>query len=498
MRLSTSTGERASGSSVSTNAASVSTGAADFPPTRPPQPAGPPLDLSRASEAEASGKLWRHMGTRPTKEVPAVRLLRCYDDTVDAIVLEMDDTREGDRIEFSVYVLEPGESTQRVLLSMRRAAERGVRVHCSLDCSVISSFTRWCEGTETLADELYTLEREFPNLVKFQPQTTPTHAKFVMCHRANKSPTAVFGGINIGDRFRPWRDFAIRAEGNPIIGALSLNINGPMGAGVVGEGGIGGGDGGGKVSGVSAVARSAREMLEKGVALTVGSRHRFPSSDINARSGGVGFVTNRPSGFDILAWIAPWLRNFPGKFDLLPALEALMSDERYTSYQVAAAYVDGKGASVLEAALDRGADVALVMPRNPNVYHDANRKALAELVDKYGVIGGNNRRCNGTEMRGKGKGRGGTLTAYMCDDMLHAKVFVARGPNVESAAMIGSCNLKQRSFGQFAELNALVVQPQCTSQLAAELDILTQESKPVTREDLKFAEPKATIEEWLG
>jgi|AntAceMinimDraft_5_1070358.scaffolds.fasta_scaffold362083_1 hypothetical protein len=51
-----------------------------------------------------------------------------------------------------------------------------------------------------------------------------------------------------------------------------------------------------------------------------------------------------------------------------------MADEQYNTYHVAAAYVDGAGARVLEAALGRGADVTLVMPRNPNVYHDANRK----------------------------------------------------------------------------------------------------------------------------
>jgi hypothetical protein len=48
------------------------------------------------------------------------------------------------------------------------------------------------------------------------------------------------------------------------------------------------------------------------------------------------------------------------------------------------------------------------------------------------------------------------------------------------------------------ELNALIVQPQCTRQLAAELGRLVRESARVTQNDLKFAEPKATIEEWLG
>lgn len=53
-------------------------------------------------------------------------------------------------------------------------------------------------------------------------------------------------------------------------------------------------------------------------------------------------------------------------------------------------------------------------------------------------------------------------------------------------------------LGQFAELNALIVQPQCTSQLATALDALTRGSAKVTGEDLRFSEPKATIEEWLG
>jgi hypothetical protein len=125
-----------------------------------------------------------------------------------------------------------------------------------------------------------------------------------------------------------------------------------------------------------------------------------------------------------------------------------MSDERYDSYHVAAAYLDGAGGRVLEAALGRGADVTLVMPRNPNVYHDANRKALAKLVHKYGDVGAGAGAgvagAAGDAAGGKGAGRRftewstqwytrgytregstqgkGLLTAYMCDDMLHAKV----------------------------------------------------------------------------
>ena len=70
----------------------------------------------------------------------------------------------------------------------------------------------------------------------------------------------------------------------------------------------------------------------------------------------------------------PWSRNFPGQFDVRSALERLLTDPRYDEYYVAMAYIDGAGARMLDTALDRGADLTLVMPRTPNVYHDANRK----------------------------------------------------------------------------------------------------------------------------
>lgn len=76
------------------------------PETRAP-PSGPPRETPAA---EVSEKVWRSMGTKATKAVPAVRLLTCYDDTVDAIVREMNKTAAGDRIEFSVYVMEPGRA----------------------------------------------------------------------------------------------------------------------------------------------------------------------------------------------------------------------------------------------------------------------------------------------------------------------------------------------------------------------------------------------------
>jgi hypothetical protein len=64
--------------------------------------------------------------------------------------------------------------------------------------------------------------------------------------------------------------------------------------------------------------------------------------------------------------------------------------------------------------------------------------------------------------------------------------------------MLGSCNLKQRSLGQFVELNAEIQQPILTRALRAKLDDIINESLPICDDDLLYAEPKATVEEWLG
>ena len=487
---------------------------------------------------DEDASVWRVSGPKS----PPVRLLTSYDEVVRAIVAEMDRTAAGDRVEFSVYVMEPGASTDAVLRAMRRAATRGVRVDCSLDCSVVSAFTSWCEGTTTQAARLKALAAEFP-LVTFSPRTVPTHAKYVVFHRRSQTPTAVFGGVNIGDRFEAWRDFAIRAEGRAAVGALAMCVNGEAKPSVDVARGLTSPKTTRKSSSTpfSSLSRE-RERRDAGrrykkpapALFTVGSRDRNKRRDAEARSNGVGFVANTPTGFDIVASALPQLRRFPGTFDVLPALRRLLGDERYDEYVVACAYLDTAGAAVLRLALDRGARVALVMPRAPNVYRDANAKALKRLMDEHGnfcdvsesatyrpgAFDSSTRRdetdffsrlfydeSGGTLNLEPGKPRedprGGGLTAFVCDDMLHAKVFLARArdKSVPSACMIGSCNLKQRSFGQFAELNALITQPSLAKQLERELTLVASQSERVCSRDadaLRYAEPRATIEEWLG
>ena len=146
-----------------------------------------------------------------------------------------------------------------------------------------------------------------------------------------------------------------------------------------------------------------------------------------------------------------------------------MRDARYDEYVVAAAYVDQAGSAVLADALDRGAAVTLVMPRRPNVYEDANKKALGKLMSRHGV------------RRGERDGRrDGDFARSRATTMLHAKVFSARSSAraAPDAAMVGSCNLAEVVWA-VRELNALIAQPSCTRQLRRELETLVGMSEEI-------------------
>ena len=172
---------------------------------------------------------------------------------------------------------------------------------------------------------------------------------------------------------------------------------------------------------------------------------------------------------------------------MYPALLRLMRDARYDEYVVAAAYVDQAGSAVLADALDRGAAVTLVMPRRPNVYEDA-KKALGKLMSRHGVRRGE---------RGTSTGR--RLRAFACDDMLHA-AFSARSSAraAPDAAMVGSCNLSRGRLGSSRTQRAHRA-ASCTRQLRRELETLVGMSGRFSRGPVSgFAEPKASVEEWLG
>ena len=170
---------------------------------------------SRSFDDDVSSSGSFDEGARVVKARP-LRLLTSYADVVEALCRELGTTSKGDSVEFSVYVFERGKSSDKVVAAMKRAVKRGVRVKCSVDGSVVSKFTRWCEGATTLTEELEALQQELgAERFSFTPVSQATHAKFMIVERKHGTglPSVIFGGVNVGDRFANWRDFAIRADG---------------------------------------------------------------------------------------------------------------------------------------------------------------------------------------------------------------------------------------------------------------------------------------------
>jgi len=298
--------------------------------------------------------------------------------------------------------------------------------------------TRFFEGTTTEAPALAALAKEFPETCSFTPQAIPTHAKYIICRRATGLDSAVFGGVNVGDRFSTWRDFAVRVSGRGPVSRLQASVD------------------------TSAGCMDCNSIYQ---ALSLSS--------------GMMFCCNRPHSLDTLAWFlgAP----FPGDFQVKPALVALFSDPQVYRITVALAYIDLEGARVVQLALDRGAEVRLVMPRHPNVYQSCNSRTLAALLAR--------------PTRSPGR-----LSLALHPDMLHAKALVADLHDGSTVGLVGSCNFKRRSFGQFEELCALFTDQEFNSALSNAIGQLLEESEPVVSAcSLPAFDPTvAAIEQWLG
>jgi len=431
---------------------------------------------------------------RPNNASP--ELLCGYRNTLQALHTDLEQTVAGDTIIFSVYVLEPGNSTMLVLDALRRAAERGVNLDLSVDRSAASRFTSWCEGTKSRASDMLALAQAFPATVSFKGQTVPTHAKYIIFHRPNATSSAIFGGVNIGDRFEDWKDFTIRVKGNNVVQelaeSLSLHTKHPFASTTHQD----------QLPVICPVASlrhdksasTSRTSLVQHVSDVLSSWvKRTPRSSSTLKEC-IRFVTNRAEGCSI--WKMVMNRPFVGTYNVEPFLQRLFSDRQYNSYTVAMAYMDTRGAALIQLALERGADVSLVMPLHPNVYQDANRKALCRLM------------CASESTSGK-------LHAFTHHSMIHAKAIIAHSSKM-TTSVLGSCNLKQRSFTQFTELNAISVDDAMNKALLTKMDDLVHESRPVALSDfgeqwidgsmgihdkgnlLPFWDLKANVEEWLG
>lgn len=341
----------------------------------------------------------------------STQLLSCYDHALDALVADAAACGPGDAIEAMVYLVEPGASSERVLEALAAAAARGARVRVAVDWTAGSHLSRLVERTTTLLPRLEALARERPERVTVARRRTPDHAKWFRFERPAGTSSAVLGSLNLGDRFRGWRDLALRVAGREPVDALARAL-----------------------AGDGPDSRSVALAPEQ-----------------------VAFVTNVP---DRARW------------DVRPALEALLADPALVGLQVAMAYVDLTGAALLEAALARGVRVDLTLPARANVYQQANLRAAARLL------------ARGAQVR-------------LVPGMLHAKALVAHDAAGPRAAWLGSPNLKRNSFRLFGELAALVTEQAFVRDLAGALDALGREATPLAGAP-RFGWLRAVVEERLG
>ncbi|MCA8920545.1 MAG: phosphatidylserine/phosphatidylglycerophosphate/cardiolipin synthase family protein [Planctomycetes bacterium] len=140
-------------------------------------------------------------------------LLSGYDAFVDALLAEVAACGPGDRVHVLTYIVEPGESSQRVLGALAGAAERGVWVRLACDATWASWLSRFVERTGTLLPAARRMAAGEQRL-RVIARRAYDHSKVALVWRRGTQPVAFLGGINLGDRFRPWRDFALRLEGD--------------------------------------------------------------------------------------------------------------------------------------------------------------------------------------------------------------------------------------------------------------------------------------------
>lgn len=244
------------------------------------------------------------------------RLIDSYDDAIAALHAEIEASGPGNRIRLSVWILEPGESSQAILASLRAAAERGAEVVVSVDGTAASLVQRVWERTVTLLPEVRRLAEDVEGFSCLE-RKDPDHCKYAVFQREAGPTVAIWGGINLGDRFRPWRDFVLRLEG-----PLAIEV--------------------------------ARKVRGEGTPLAYP-----PPPDT------LTLVANVPES---------------DQYEIRTAFEAIMDDPAVTRLRIAMAYLDRTGAAVLRRALARGTRVELLMPKKANVYHDANVMALRTIL----------------------------------------------------------------------------------------------------------------------
>ena len=159
-----------------------------------------------------------HVAPSMTPLTASTRLVTSYSACVALLLDEISDTGEGDEIDLGIYLIEGGTSSERVLGALAEAGmTRGVRVNFGLDVSYVSMISRIIEKTDTLIPRVAQLAAAHPGWCTCTWGSKPDHSKFAIFTRRGdaRADSAILGGINFGDRFEAWDDFAVRLDGPP-------------------------------------------------------------------------------------------------------------------------------------------------------------------------------------------------------------------------------------------------------------------------------------------
>ena len=142
-------------------------------------------------------------------------VVNSYDGAISLLLDEIASTQKGDAINLSLYLLEGGKSSERVLTALEEAGTRGVNVIFGLDVSYVSAISRLIEKTDTLIPRAEAMAATHPGWCACTYRSKPDHGKFATFTRCGDGAvsSAILGGINLGDRFVDWDDYAIRLPG---------------------------------------------------------------------------------------------------------------------------------------------------------------------------------------------------------------------------------------------------------------------------------------------
>ena len=140
-------------------------------------------------------------------------LVTSYSACCELLLNEIAATQAGDVITLGIYLLEGGSSSNRVLSALEEAGrERAVHVNFALDVSYVSMISRIIEKTDTLIPRVSALASSEPEWCSCTWGSKPDHGKYALFMREGhaRADSAILGGINFGDRFTTWDDYAVR------------------------------------------------------------------------------------------------------------------------------------------------------------------------------------------------------------------------------------------------------------------------------------------------